>query len=302
MINRRIRVVLALVLVATGCKSATTSATTPTTSAMTSRTAPTSPTTSTSLPRTSPSSSTPTSAAPTTSTIAPLVAAEAEVRTAVAAFEHARAECVRTLPHCDVALFDEVMRGASVDDYKKGWADANANGWAVRHVERRRFVVVKVEFPAPTAAVIDRSVVAECVADSSVTVKPAAAPDGTDVIIDETSSTRQRSTSITGATMGDGAPTNSATKRPRSEATHAHPRDHPDCRCGSRRSRCGRRPRVQRALVCWRSWSTSRLGGSCADVLPAGAAGDDFGGYAGVRSPLPPGVDHDRPLPVATDR
>ena len=185
MTNRRAGMLLALALLAAGCKGKrpTTSLTTPPTIAQSTVPATESARTSTTLRTAAPT---------TTTTVDSLKTAETEVRAAVAAFEHARAECVRTLPHCDVTLFDEVMRGASVDDYKKRWADANANGWAVRHVERRRFVVVKVEFPAPTAAVIDRSVVAECVADSSVTVKPAAAPDGTDVIIDETSSTKQQ--------------------------------------------------------------------------------------------------------------
>ena len=182
MINRRIRVVLALVLVATGCKSATTSATTPTTSA----------TTSTSLAGTSPSSSAPTSAAPTTTTIPPLVAAEAEVRTAVDALERADTECLRTIPTCIVTMFDEVIQGPALDAYKQGWADVNANGWAVRHLERQRYVIVKVVFPEPNTLVINRAVVSECSADGSVTVKPAAAPDGSDVIIDETSSTKRQ--------------------------------------------------------------------------------------------------------------
>ena len=188
MINRRIRVVLALVLIATGCRSSPT----------TSLTAPTSPTTSaaatSSILSTSSIPSTSTTVAPTTTTISPLAAAEVLVRAAVDAFEGAALTCARTIPNCDVAMFDRVIRGPSLDPYKKGWADINSNGWAGRHLERRRYVLLKVQFPEPNAPELDRAVVSVCFADGSVTVKPGAAPDGSDVIVDEASSTRQQET------------------------------------------------------------------------------------------------------------
>ena len=176
MINRRIRVVVALALVATGCKSATTSLTAPT-SPTTSA-----PTTGTSPASTSSSSPTSTSAAPTTTTISPLVVAEAEVRAAVDAFERVDQECARTSPNCDVSMFDAVASGSSLDSITGGWADANTKGWAIKHLDRYRYVIEKIEFPEPT---ITRAIAFKCVADGSITVKPGAAPDGSDVIVNE---------------------------------------------------------------------------------------------------------------------
>ena len=42
------------------------------------------------------------------------------------------------------------------------------------------------------ACTVNRALVSVCFADGSVTVKPAAAPDGSDIIIDETYSTKQQ--------------------------------------------------------------------------------------------------------------
>ena len=181
MINRRIRVVvaLALALVASGCKSATTSLT-----------APTPPTTSapasTSVNATSTSSSTSTTNAPTTTTTIPALAtAEAEVRAAVDAFERANDACARTSPNCDVSMFDAVASGSSLDSITGGWADANTKGWAIKHLDRYRYVIEKIEFPEPSLSTITRAIVFKCVADGSITVKPGAAPDGSDVIVNE---------------------------------------------------------------------------------------------------------------------
>ena len=184
MINRRIRVVLALALLATGCKSATTSLTAPTSPTTSAPTAGTSPAS------TSTSSSTSTSAAPTTTTISPLVVAEAEVRAAVDAFERVDQECARASPNCDVSTFDAVALGSSLDTIKRSWANADSSGWAIRHLERYRYVIEKVEFPEPNAPTIMRAIAFECVADGSVTVKPGAAPDGSDVIINEAYATQ----------------------------------------------------------------------------------------------------------------
>ena len=180
MINRRIRVVLALVLIVTGCKSATTSLT-----------APTSPTTSAPTASTSTSSSTSTSAAPTTTTISPLAVAEAEVRAAVDALERVRTTCANASPNCDVSTFDAVASGSQLDSFKQTWTNANTSGWAIRHLERYRYVIETTEFPEPNATPITRAIAFKCVADGAVTVKPAAAPDGSDVIIDETVSTQR---------------------------------------------------------------------------------------------------------------
>ena len=179
MINRRIRVVLALVLAATGCRSSPT----------TSLTAPTSPTTTAAATSSIPSTATTSTAvAPTTTTISPLGAAEAEVRAAVDALETADQACARTSPNCDLSVFDAVATGASLDSIRGGWADANNRGWAVRRLERYRYVIEKVEFPGPSAT-LARAIAFKCVGDGSVTVKPAAAPDGSDVIIDESYAT-----------------------------------------------------------------------------------------------------------------
>ena len=182
MINRRIRVVLALVLVATGCRSSPT----------TSLTAPTSPTTSASATSSIPSTSTTsTTVAPTTTTISPLVVAEAEVRAAVDALERVRTTCANASPNCDVSTFDAVASGSQLDSFKQTWTNANTSGWAIRHLERYRYVIEKTEFPEPNATPITRAIAFKCVADGAVTVKPAAAPDGSDVIIDETVSTQR---------------------------------------------------------------------------------------------------------------
>ena len=184
MINRRIRVVvaLALALVASGCKSATTSLTAPT---------PPTKTAPTSTPVITTSTSPSTSVAPTsTTTIPALATAEAEVRAAVDAFERANDACARTSPNCDVSMFDAVASGSSLDSIKQAWTTANSNGWAIRHLERGRFIIEKVEFPEPNAPTMTRAIAFKCVADGAVTVKPDAAPDGSDVIIDESYSTQ----------------------------------------------------------------------------------------------------------------
>ena len=182
MINRRIRVVLALVLVATGCRSSPT----------TSLTAPTSPTTTAAATSSIPSASTTsTTVAPTTTTISPLAAAEAEVRAAVDALERVRTTCASASPNCDVSTFDAVASGSQLDSFKQTWTNANTSGWAIRHLERYRYVIEKTEFPEPNATPITRAIAFKCVADGAVTVKPAAAPDGSDVIIDETVSTQR---------------------------------------------------------------------------------------------------------------
>ena len=74
--------------------------------------------------------------------------------------------------------------------FKQAWTTANSNGWAIRHLERGRFIIEKVEFPEPNAPRLARAIAFKCVADGAVTVKPDAAPDGSDVIIDESYSTQ----------------------------------------------------------------------------------------------------------------
>ena len=184
MTNRRAGVLLAVALVTAGCKGKS-----PTTSLTAPPTITPSP-----VPVTAPASTptTLTTAAPTTTTtVDSLQTAEAEVRAAVDALETAILDCARTIPRCDVTAFDTLIHGPALVPYKQRWADINNNGWAGRHLERQRFVIVKVEFPEPTAVLIDRAIASVCFADGSVTVKPGAAPDGSDVIIDEAFSTKQ---------------------------------------------------------------------------------------------------------------
>jgi hypothetical protein len=106
---------------------------------------------------------------------------EEAVRAALAASQDAFSECLLALPRCDVATLSATRAGPILDDNIELVTDWNGRGYAVRDRELFRFVIESVEV-APDGL---SAVGVLCYADGSKLVIPGAAPDGSDVIVDD---------------------------------------------------------------------------------------------------------------------
>lgn len=128
-----------------------------------------------------------TTAAPTTTvgatstTTDPTVAIDAEVREAVALAQSTFSACLVALPACDPATLEAARSGDLLARNTALINEWNSLGYTVRDRDRFRFVVESVAVdPSLTTAVAT-----VCIADGSRLVLPNAAPDGSDVVIDD---------------------------------------------------------------------------------------------------------------------
>lgn len=105
---------------------------------------------------------------------------EADVRASVKAATDAFGACLLALPKCDVASLAETRRGRLLELNSGRISQWNAAGYAVREREKFRYVIESVTVDPDGK----RATANVCVADGSKLVKPGAAPDGSDIVVD----------------------------------------------------------------------------------------------------------------------
>ena len=128
------------------------------------------------------STSTTTTLAPTTTTtVDPKVTAEADVRAAVKVMMDSFSACLSALPSCEANSLAVARSGSLLARNKARIADWNSRGYAVRSRDQFRWVIDSVVLD-DTASMANAVV---CFADGSRLVRPGAAPDGSDVVIDD---------------------------------------------------------------------------------------------------------------------
>ena len=143
--------------------------------------ATTSQPTSTAAATTSLSAST-TSTAPAPSTspaTAQTVPAETEVRAAIALAQQSFSDCLVAMPTCDPSTLAVARGGDLLARNVARINEWNAGGYTVRNREQFRFVVESVTVAGA------RATATVCIADGSDLVEPGAAPDGGDLVIDD---------------------------------------------------------------------------------------------------------------------
>lgn len=121
-----------------------------------------------------------TTIAPTT-TIDPVASAEAAVRDAVALAQSTFSECLVALPACDPSTLAAARAGELLDRNVTLIEEWNAQGYAVRDRDQFRFVTESVNIGSDGVS----ATATVCIADASRLVLPNAAPDGSDVILDD---------------------------------------------------------------------------------------------------------------------
>jgi hypothetical protein len=105
---------------------------------------------------------------------------DAEVRAAVAAAVDAFNVCLLALPKCDVAALAATRAGVVLERNAARATEWNNAGYAVRDRDRFRYVIESVTVDASGM----KATAVVCIADGSKLVRPGAAPDGGDVIVD----------------------------------------------------------------------------------------------------------------------
>jgi len=140
-------------------------------------TEPAAPTT---VATTTSSSSSSTTAAVTTTTTPP-VDVEATVREAVELAQATFSACLVAMPTCDPSTLAVARAGDVLERNSARIEEWNALGYTVRDREAFRYVIESVEVDGSGAA----ATVTVCIADGSRLVQPNAAPDGSDVIVDD---------------------------------------------------------------------------------------------------------------------
>lgn len=121
-----------------------------------------------------------TTVAPTT-TVDPVVAAETAVREAVALAQSTFSECMVALPACDPSTLAVARSGDLLDRNVKLVDEWNSLGYAVRDRDQFRFVTESVTIGTDGVS----ATATVCIADASRLVIPNAAPDGSDVVLDD---------------------------------------------------------------------------------------------------------------------
>lgn len=121
-----------------------------------------------------------TTIAPTT-TVDPAVATETAVREAVALAQSTFSECLVALPACDPSTLAAARAGDLLERNMKLIDEWNAAGYAVRDRDQFRYVTESVSLGADGVT----ATATVCIADASRLVIPNAAPDGSDVILDD---------------------------------------------------------------------------------------------------------------------
>lgn len=135
---------------------------------------------STATSSTTTSTATATIALTTTTTVDRASKAEADVRASVKAATDAFGACLLALPKCDVASLAQTRRGHLLELNSARLSQWNQEGYAVREREKFRYVIESVTVDPDGK----RATANVCIADGSKLVKPGAAPDGSDVVVD----------------------------------------------------------------------------------------------------------------------
>jgi hypothetical protein len=121
-----------------------------------------------------------TTVAPTT-TVDPVAAAEAAVREAIALAQNTFSECLVALPACDPSVLAAARAGELLDRNVTLINEWNSLGYAVRDRDQFRFVTESVTIGTDGVS----ATATVCIADATRLVLPNAAPDGSDVILDD---------------------------------------------------------------------------------------------------------------------
>lgn len=122
-----------------------------------------------------------TTVATTSTTTDPTAAIDAQVREAVALAQSTFSACLTALPMCDPATLEAARAGDLLARNTTLINEWNSLGYTVRDRDRFRFVVESVAVDPSLAT----AVATVCIADGSRLVLPNAAPDGSDVVIDD---------------------------------------------------------------------------------------------------------------------
>lgn len=135
----------------------------------------------TTAPATTSTAAPTTTAAATSTTVDPALAADGDIREAVALAQTSFSDCLVALPACDPTTLEVARAGdllarntALIDEW-------NSLGYTVRDRDQFRYVVESVVVDASLVT----AVATVCIADGSRLVLPNAAPDGSDVVIDD---------------------------------------------------------------------------------------------------------------------
>ena len=130
---------------------------------------------------TSTSVSTSTSLAAATTSEAPVPDAQLAVRAAIDLAEQTYSACLVAMPACDPTSLAVARAGDLLTQNSERIEQWNALGYTVREREAFRYVIESVEVDTGGA----QATVTVCIADGSKIVQPGAAPDGSDVIVDD---------------------------------------------------------------------------------------------------------------------
>ena len=188
--GRKVGALAACLLVVAACSSGGNAA--PESTAVLSTTGSTSPATRTPPTTSPPPSTTSSTTTPTTSTTTttaappttddPAATAYVEVRAAVDRAIADFSECLLALPNCDISMLAATrgnpmlaINGARISEW-------NMAGYSVIDRDQFRYVIEAVEL----AADLEQATVTVCIADGTKLIHAGAAPDGSDIIIDDT--------------------------------------------------------------------------------------------------------------------
>ncbi|HRE00488.1 MAG TPA: hypothetical protein PLV68_04260, partial [Ilumatobacteraceae bacterium] len=189
--GRKVGALAACLLVLAACSSGGNAA--PESTAVLSTTGSTSPATSdapqtsppppeTSAPSTSTTSTTTTSTAVTTTPTTLVEPPEAKVRAAVDRAIADFSECLLAMPNCDATTLAATRSDPMLARNVARITEWNAAGYSVIDRDQFRYVIEAVELDD----VAGQATVTVCIADGTKLVLADAAPDGSDIIIDDT--------------------------------------------------------------------------------------------------------------------
>ena len=176
---------LALVLVGAcsnddGSASSTSSSSSPATQVDSTTTAPT--TTSTSTSTSAPSiTSTTSTVLPTTTTAGPAATAESDVRAAIDLAQSSFSDCLTAMPTCDPSTLAVARAGGLLERNTARIQEWNSALYTVVDRDQFRYVIESVTL----GDTLTTATVVVCIADGSKLVLPGAAPDGSDVVVDD---------------------------------------------------------------------------------------------------------------------
>jgi hypothetical protein len=179
--RRSMRIALLACVLAAGCSSTDDASPATTEVAVTAPPSTAEPAVPTTEPAPSTTEAPTTTVAATSTTIDPSVTIDAQVREAVALAQSSFSACLVALPVCDPATLEVARAGDLLARNTTLINEWNSLGYAVRDRDRFRFVVEAVVVDPS----LETAVATVCIADGSQLVLPNAAPDGSDVVIDD---------------------------------------------------------------------------------------------------------------------